>query len=131
MGIKSATCSVSCGAANLSRDTQPQKTKRPSHDMPMRGKYRPFPKPSQSHRHPRLLSTDRNSNGVWDRVMKEFIRAEGERFTEHDLRGKVATDIEDPYLAQQLLAHSSIKTTEGYIKQRQKVVVHPHSRKKS
>ena len=75
---------------------------------------------------------DKNAfHGVWGRAMKEFIKAGGERFTEHDLRGKVATDIEDPYLAQQLPAHSSIKTTEGYIKQRQKVVVQPNSRKKS
>ena len=75
---------------------------------------------------------DKNAfNGVWGRVMKEFIKAGGERFTEHDLRGKVATNIEDPYLAQQLLAHSSITMTERYIKQRQKVVVQPHSRKKS
>ena len=62
--------------------------------------------------------------------MHEFVKAGGTRFTEHDIRGKVATDIDDPYQAQKLLAHSSIKMTEHYIKQRKTTVVQPHSRKK-
>ena len=32
--------------------------------------------------------------------MREFVKAGGTRFTEHDIRGKVATDIDDPYQAQ-------------------------------
>lgn len=60
---------------------------------------------------------------VWGRVMRKFVKAGGTRFTEHDIRGKGATDIDDPYQAQNLLAHSSIKITEQYIKQRKKAVV--------
>ena len=60
---------------------------------------------------------------VWGRVMHELIKAGDTRFTEHNIRGKVATDIDDPYQAQKLLAHSSIKMTEQHIKQRKKTVV--------
>ena len=67
---------------------------------------------------------------VWGRVMRKFVKAGGTRFTEHDIRGKVATDIDAPYQAQKLLAHSSIKMTERYIKQRKKTVIQPHSREK-
>jgi integrase len=74
---------------------------------------------------------DKNAfHSVWGRVMHEFIEAGGMRFTEHDIRGKVATDMDDPYHAQKLLGHSSIQMTEGYIKQRKNNVVQPHSRKK-
>lgn len=64
------------------------------------------------------------------RRMDKFVRGGGVRFTEHDIRGKVATDIDDPLKAMKLLAHSSMKTTEGYIKQRKTDRVQPHSRSK-
>ena len=66
---------------------------------------------------------------VWQRVMKKFVAAGNERFHEHDIRGKVATDIDDPLAAQKLLGHQSIKMTEDYIKQRKADEVMPHGRK--
>lgn len=57
-------------------------------------------------------------------------RHTGERFTEHNLRGMVATDIEDAAAAQKLLGHKSITMTEAYIKARKTDVVAPLSRKK-
>lgn len=74
--------------------------------------------------------SDEGFQSVWGRRMDRFVRGGGLRFTEHDLRGKVATDIDDPLQAQRLLAHSSLKTTEGYIKQRRTDQVQPHSRRK-
>jgi integrase len=47
-----------------------------------------------------------------------------------DIRGKTATDMEDPHAAQKLLGHSSITMTEKYIKQRAGDRVRPHSRRK-
>lgn len=57
--------------------------------------------------------------------MAKHVSAGNERFHEHDIRGKVATDLDDPVAAQQLLGHSSIKMTESYIKQRATDVVQP------
>jgi len=62
--------------------------------------------------------------------MVKFVSTGNVRFHEHDLRGKVATDMEDAALAQKLLGHKSIKMTEAYIKQRQIDVVQPAKRKK-
>lgn len=42
-------------------------------------------------------------------------------FTEHDLRAKTASDLEDIEHARKLLAHSSQNTTKRYIRKRQKV----------
>ena len=50
-------------------------------------------------------------------------------FHEHDLRGKVATDMDDPVAAQKLLGHKNMGMTEDYIKARQTEVVQPHTRK--
>lgn len=36
-------------------------------------------------------------------------------FTEHDIRGKVATDMDDIFKSNKLLGHSSIQMTEDYI----------------
>jgi integrase len=65
---------------------------------------------------------------IWRRLMTKFQSSGHERFREHDIRGKVATDMQDPVAAQQLLGHSSIKMTEAYIKQRSTDVVQPHRR---
>ena len=86
---------------------------------------------------PRRYSTSRNGTpytdtgfaSAWQRVMKKFVAAGNERFHEHDIRGKVATDIDDPLAAQKLLGHQSIKMTEDYIKQRKADEVMPHGRK--
>lgn len=67
---------------------------------------------------------------VWRKIMTKFVEAGGERFTEHDLRGAVATDMEDAAAAQKLLGHKSIAMTEAYIKARKTDVVAPLSRKK-
>ena len=42
---------------------------------------------------------------IWNRAMRKYIAAGGERFTEHDLRAKVASD--DPVHAQTRLQHRS------------------------
>lgn len=66
---------------------------------------------------------------IWKRAMTKFIRTGGVRFHEHDLRGKVATDMDDPVAAQKLLGHKNMGMTEDYIKARQTEVVQPHTRK--
>lgn len=58
--------------------------------------------------------------------MTKFIAVGGVRFHEHDLRGKVATDMNDPIAAQKLLGHKDMSMTEDYIKARQTEVVQPH-----
>ena len=67
---------------------------------------------------------------IWKRVMTKFMAAGGVRFHEHDLRGKVATDMDDPVAAQKLLGHKDMSMTEDYIKARQTEVVKPHTRRK-
>jgi len=67
---------------------------------------------------------------IWKRVMTKFVAAGGARFHEHDLRGKVATDMDDPVAAQKLLGHKDMSMTEDYIKARQTEVVKPHTRRK-
>lgn len=49
-------------------------------------------------------STD-GFRSIWQRVMRKYVEAGGERFTEHDLRAKVASD--DPENAQTRLQHRS------------------------
>lgn len=66
---------------------------------------------------------------IWNRLMKKFTSSGRVRFHEHDIRGKTATDMNDPVAAQRLLGHSSITMTEAYIKQRQTDVVQPLRRK--
>lgn len=67
---------------------------------------------------------------IWNRVARKCASKGNARFHEHDIRGKTATDMADPYAAQQLLGHSSINMTEAYIKQRQTGVVQPLRRDK-
>jgi integrase len=42
---------------------------------------------------------------IWSRAMRKYVNTGGERFTEHDLRAKVASD--DPANAQARLQHRS------------------------
>lgn len=69
-------------------------------------------------------------NAFWQRMMERYVLKGHERFHEHDLRGKVATDIGDVNSAKALLGHKSIKMTESYIKARATDIVQPHTRSK-
>ncbi len=73
--------------------------------------------------------TSQGFSSIWRRLMDRFVSHGGVRFTEHDLRGKVATDMNNVVLAQKLLGHAGIKMTEAYIKQRQTDIVESHTRK--
>lgn len=70
-------------------------------------------------------------NSIWKRAMVKFVSTGGERFHEHDLRGKVATDMGDARAAQQLLGHKTLAQTEEYIKSRDTDVVQPNRRRKT
>ena len=48
---------------------------------------------------------------VWQYAMTKYLESGGERFTEHDLRAKVASDSEDLATAQGRLQHQSASTT--------------------
>ena len=48
---------------------------------------------------------------IWQRVMKKFIEDGGSRFTDHDLRAKVASDSESLSAAQSRLGHQSAQLT--------------------
>lgn len=74
--------------------------------------------------------TSAGFGSIWRRVMAKYTSTGNQRFHEHDLRGKVATDIENPVAAQALLGHKNIAMTEAYIKARKTDVVQPHSRRK-
>lgn len=63
---------------------------------------------------------------MWRRRMAKHVLSGNERFHEHDIRGKVATDMADPVAAQRLLGHASIGMTEDYTKQRSTDEVQPH-----
>jgi integrase len=74
--------------------------------------------------------TSQGFGAIWRRTMAKFVSNGGLRFTEHDLRGSVATDMEDPQAAQALLGHKNIAMTERYIKARKTDVVQPAKRRK-
>lgn len=75
-----------------------------------------------------LRYTASGFQSIWKRVMTKFIADGGVRFHEYDLRGKVATDMDDPVAAQKLLGHKDMSMTEDYIKVRETEVVKPHTR---
>ena len=50
--------------------------------------------------------------GVWSSAMSRYEAAGGKRFTEHDLRAKVATDAHDLTRAMTLLGHRTSQITE-------------------
>lgn len=57
---------------------------------------------------------------VWQRSMAKALKATGliERFTEHDLRAKVGSDVESDIDAQKLLAHANAATTAKHYRRR-------------
>lgn len=62
------------------------------------------------------LSEDGTTSGFdsqWQRFMAKVVKAGVERFTEHDLRAKVATDSPDLETARKRLGHKSAATTRG------------------
>lgn len=75
--------------------------------------------------------TSSGFDSTWKRVMAKYVSNGNQRFHEHDLRGKVATDIADPVAAKALLGHSKMAMTEQYIKARQTDVVQPHTKRKT
>ena len=48
---------------------------------------------------------------IWQRAMKKYMESGGERFTDHDLRAKVASDSESLAAAQTRLGHQSSQLT--------------------
>jgi integrase len=68
-------------------------------------------------------------DSIWQRAMARAIEAETlkERFTEHDIRAKTATD--DPGHARQRLGHKTQAMTDRYVRARQIERVAPLTRK--
>ncbi len=64
-------------------------------------------------------------DSIWQRAMGKVLKAGvlRQRFTEHDIRAKTATD--DPEFAQKRLGHKSRAMTDRYVKSRQVERVHP------
>ncbi|MGH1376646.1 MAG: tyrosine-type recombinase/integrase [Alphaproteobacteria bacterium] len=52
-------------------------------------------------------------NSIWRRFMKRVLEETkvSEKFTEHDIRGKVGSDAKDTQRAQKILTHTDVKTT--------------------
>lgn len=74
--------------------------------------------------------SQRGFKSLWQRAMNSYVAEGCMRFTEHDLRGKVATDAKEQGRdAQQLLQHKTRAQTDAYIKARAVEVVAPLSRK--
>ena len=67
------------------------------------------------------LSQPEGFNSMWQRLMKKWVDSGGERFTEHDLRAKSASDT-DLLHAQLLMDHTDKKVTEKYYRRKPKVV---------
>jgi len=72
------------------------------------------------------IKPDGSANGfdsLWQRFMARAIEQTGltERFTEHDLRAKVASEIK-PAHAQQLLGHSSESTTQKIYRRKPELI---------
>jgi len=59
-------------------------------------------------------------NNLWQRFIRRVLNETEvtERFTEHDLRAKVASDAHDTERARKLLAHADTKTTERIYRRR-------------
>lgn len=67
---------------------------------------------------------------MWQRAMRAYVAGGGERFTEHDLRAKVASDADDPRRARDLLGHQTSAITERVYQRRSRLVsVLSHGRK--
>lgn len=59
---------------------------------------------------------------IWQRAMRKHIEAGGDRFTEHDLRAKVASDSESLQLAQARMGHQTPNTTSRVYRRGPQVV---------
>lgn len=59
---------------------------------------------------------------LWQRAMDAYVNSGGERFTDHDLRAKVASDAEAEH-ARELMGHRSMITERVYRRKPSKVVV--------
>ena len=70
-------------------------------------------------------------DSAWQRAKAKYLSNGGEPFNEHDLRGKVATDMGNLEAAKNLLGHASITMTEDYVKAKSVRHVQPATRKKS
>jgi integrase len=60
-------------------------------------------------------------NSMWHRLMKKWVAQDGERFHEHDIRAKSASDTTIEH-AQQLMDHTSANTTERIYRRAPNVV---------
>lgn len=70
-------------------------------------------------------------DSAWQRAKAKYLSNGGQPFNEHDLRGKVATDMNNLESAKNLLGHSSITMTEDYVKAKSVNHVQPATRKKT
>lgn len=70
-------------------------------------------------------------DSAWQRAKAKYLSNGGQPFNEHDLRGKVATDMNNLEAAKNLLGHSSITMTEDYVKAKSVKHVQPATRKKT
>jgi len=61
-------------------------------------------------------------DSIWQRRMVKFAKAGNERFTEHDLRAKVASDMDSDADAQELLDHATMATTKKVYRRKGKVI---------
>lgn len=61
---------------------------------------------------------------VWQRSMKKALEKTKleERFTEHDLRAKVGSDVESDIEAQKLLAHTDVATTKKHYRRKGSII---------
>ena len=59
---------------------------------------------------------------IWQRAMRKHIDHGWERFTEHDLRAKVASDSESLHLAQARMGHQTPNTTSRVYRRGPQVV---------
>lgn len=72
------------------------------------------------------MKEDKIANGfdsIWRRFMDKALKETKltERFTEHDLRAKVASDLESEH-ARQLLGHSNIEFTERVYRRKAEII---------
>ena len=61
---------------------------------------------------------------MWQRFMKRLLRDTGieERFTEHDLRGKVGSDVASIERAAELLGHASKVITKRHYRRKPEMI---------
>jgi integrase len=61
---------------------------------------------------------------MWQRFMKRLLQDTGieERFTEHDLRGKVGSDVASIERAAELLGHASKEITKRHYRRKPEMI---------